>query len=134
MARANRIASHLFQYLHLTLQRASVDRHAERPEVGVIAHAIDLQVATIEKKSGLGVKLDGPNTEGGFILVHRAPILRERCHRNIAVRVVHIQSFGLVMVKARSLTCRVCAGIVKEAPGAVWAITTSPRVSSALSS
>ena len=66
---ADGVAAHLLQERELVAQGGAVDRGAERAQVVVVAHALDLPQFSIQVESLLGDEIDGADTEAGLIFV-----------------------------------------------------------------
>src|SRR6266566_4623922 len=86
VARANRIYSHFFQDFYLAFQSSGVDCSAERPQVVMIANAVELYVPAVKQESFFGVKLNGAYSENSFISVDHLAVMLKRSDGCVQVR------------------------------------------------
>ena len=77
MTRADGIATHLLQQGELAAQRGAVDGSTQRPEVVMIAHALELTPLTIEEEPSVGHDIDAPDAEYRRVGIHEGVIAED---------------------------------------------------------
>ena len=74
VGRANGVHAHLLEDHHLALDGAVVDGGAERPQIVVHAHPVQLQTLAVEGESGVGVQRKCANSERRQVGVDRGAV------------------------------------------------------------
>src|ERR1700722_15010047 len=88
MTGADGVASHVREHLQLPLQRAVIQRRAQRPQIMMIANTIEQHVLAIDEKSRIRVEPDRPNPKRRVINIQNLIPLRYRRFRYVAIRLL----------------------------------------------
>ena len=89
MASANGIAAHPLQEFHLPLQSPGVDCRAQRAQIMVIADALQRHAFAVQKKTIIRRELNRADAKWGFVIIHDFPILLNRSHHHVALRMLN---------------------------------------------
>ena len=63
---ANGIAAHLLEHFELPLQGAEIQCRTQRPQIMMIAHAVDGDVLAVDEEPLVGIELRRLDAEGSF--------------------------------------------------------------------
>ena len=96
VARANRVAAHLFKDFELSFERAGVDGGAERAEIVMIANAVERNALAVKEEAVIGGKFDRANAERSFATIDYSAALRQGRNGDITGGIFDVPKFGLV--------------------------------------
>ncbi len=84
VARADRVRPHLDQHVDLPVQRAFVQRRAERAEIVVHAHTLNIEPFAVDGKP-VGVERQRADAERRLVAIEHHAVLQDCRHRDVAI-------------------------------------------------
>lgn len=86
VASAQGVGAHLREQLELALERAEVERRAERAQVVVVAHPLQLELLAVQEEAAVGVEAQRANSEARLVGVDERASSLHGSERDVAIR------------------------------------------------